>query len=391
MILLIIVGFIRSRTMLREGRKFFSSTSLSYSLLALVIVGFTSIIYSQLRPDPGVIYTFPHDNVPLIIVNGMEMVLLLSLPVILLVVPGLIQTGSDVKWIVRAFTCLGMLYALGVIFAGPLDLYSNQFILGIQRPEIFAISSSILGTLLLLFACIALGQALYATGRGVSLCWWLCTIIFSTAVFLSFGRSAWIALFVAWLIMIGLRYKTLVVLPIILMFILLSLVPEVTNFFNPDKVYGIDRLIMWQDAIAIWLRHPYIGVGAGNYQFFDIAYGTDVGGVAHNQFLEVLAEMGVQGLLFLLWCLVAIGRLAFKRFYGATTTQGKAIAIAYIGYFTGLIFLCFTGDFFLPSAAGAGGTSALIMSSYHWLLLGLVLTLPQWEKSIRVQEARCQQ
>ncbi|GAC1686502.1 MAG: hypothetical protein PVS3B1_26320 [Ktedonobacteraceae bacterium] len=317
--------------------------------------------------------------------------LLLGLPLTLIIMPALIQTALDVIRIVRTFIFLGVLYALGTIFAEPLGLYSQGVILNIRRPQVFGISSSILGTLLLLFACIALGQALYAPRRGVSFHRWFFTITFGIAVILSFGRASWVALLIAVLIMIGLRVRTFVVLPMILGLLLIALMPGVTDFFNPDKVYGVDRFIMWQDAINIWLHHPYFGVGAGNYQFFDITYGIDVGGVAHNQFLEVLAEMGIQGLVCLIVSLFMIGRLALKRFAMATTEQGKAIALTYIGYYAGLLFLCFTGDFFLPSAAGSGGTAALIVVSYNWILLGLVLTLPQWEKTIRVREEGCQQ
>ena len=78
-----------------------------------------------------------------------------------------------------------------------------------------------------------------------------------------------------WVIMSA-RFKNWFVLliPFVLVLPLLFLTP-VGDFFDPSKVYGFDRLTMFQDAFNIWQRHPFLGVGAGNYQFFDIAYGTD--------------------------------------------------------------------------------------------------------------------
>src|SRR5207245_11414154 len=105
--------------------------------------------------------------------------------------------------------------------------------------------------------------------------------------------------------------------------------PGFTDFFNPTQVYGIDRINIWQDAIAIWQRSPYMGVGAGNFQFFDLAYGTDVVGVAHNQFLSVLAEMGVQGLICLLLIIIMIGRLAYKLFNSAIFPIRRGLARSY--------------------------------------------------------------
>src|SRR5437660_10582127 len=95
--------------------------------------------------------------------------------------------------------------------------------------------------------------------------------------------------------------------------LLLLFAPGFLDFFNPTQVYGIDRINIWQDAIAIWQRSPYMGVGAGNYQFFDLTYGTDIVGVAHNEFLSVLAEMGLQGLSCLLLIIIMIGHLTYKR------------------------------------------------------------------------------
>jgi hypothetical protein len=96
--------------------------------------------------------------------------------------------------------------------------------------------------------------------------------------------------------------------------------------------------------------------------------------------------MGVQGLLCLLWGFVAIARCALRCYSAATTRQGKAIALAYIGYFITIIFGGFFTDSFLPSVAGAGGTQSMLWVSYPWLLLGLVLTIPRWERSACEQD-----
>ena len=374
-------GFVERANSFAPLRQPLRLPNLMVPLVALVLVGLSSIIYSRLQPDPRVVYSFPHSTVSLTVVNSMEMVMLLGLPAIVLIAPGLVRTMRDVKLIVRSFVGVGLLYALGTIFAGPLRLLSQDAVLGYQRPLVFGETSSILGMLLVLFACITLGQALYARKPQASLGWWFCTLIFSCAVIMTFGRESWIGLGLSMLGMIGLRTKNILILFIVQACLILLFIPGVSDFFNPEKVYGIDRLIMWQDAITIWQGHPLFGIGAGNYQFFDIAYGTDVGGVAHNQFLEVLAEMGVQGLLCLLWCLLAIARCTLKCYAAATTRQGKAIALAYIGYFITIIFGGFFAGSFLPSVAGAGGTYSMLWVSYPWLLLGLVLTIPRWEQS----------
>ena len=106
-------------------------------LICLAFIGFLSIIYSRLSPDPHVTYAFAHSDVSLLLVNIVEMFLLICLPLIIVIVPAMIRTLSNARWMIRAFMLIGLPYALGTIFAGPLHLYSQEVILGVQRPEVF--------------------------------------------------------------------------------------------------------------------------------------------------------------------------------------------------------------------------------------------------------------
>lgn len=87
---------------------------------------------------------------------------------------------------------------------------------------------------------------------------------------------------------------------------------------RPEAV--LDRLIIWNRAFHIWMEHPVIGVGFGN--FHDVVYQT--GGIhlnvglgylslhCHNTYLEVLTDLGLVGfvayLSFLVLCLTKLVR-----------------------------------------------------------------------------------
>lgn len=382
--LLIVIGLVQRIRSQRTSGQSLLPRSLMLPLFALALVGLVSIIYARLQPDTQGVYTFLGDRTPLALLDIREMALLLGLPVILIISPALIRIVGDIKWIVRAYIAIGMVYALATIFAGPLGFYSTQVILGFRRPEVFGLNTEFLGLFLVLFANIALGQALYARTRGARLFWWACTVIFSIAAIMSFARAAWVVLFCSVLVMLTVRIKNISILLIAPLLLLPLLIPGASDFFNPDKVYGFDRLIIWRDALSLWLSHPYLGIGAGNFHFFDAVYGVEPVIVAHNQFLEVLADMGVQGLLCLIWGLLAIGWFTVQRFKAAVTAQGKAIALAYIGYYTTIVVGGFFINTILPSVSEGGGTLVLILAVYHWLLFGVVLTIPQWEKSSQV-------
>ena len=366
--------------------------SIVIPLVCLVIIGLISIVYSHLFPDPHVTYAFIHSDTPILLVNTVEMFLLISLPLCIIIALALIRTQRDARWMIGAYLLVGLPYALGTIFAGPLHLYiqNQKVILGAQRPEVFGLSSSNLGILNVLFTCLALCQALYARKETTRLGASLLACIYAGGVVMSIGRESWIGLLLAVWVILWFRFKNPLAfyIPVIVPLFLFLFFPNVLAFFDPTKVYGADRINIWQDAIAIWQRSPYLGIGAGNFQFFDITYGTEVVGVAHNQFLSVLAEMGVQGLVCLALAIIMIGRVAFERFNTAKSDMGKAIALAYLGYFAALLFATFFTDSFLPSTAAAGGTGPFIGGSYIWLFLGLVLSIPNWDQEAALSESR---
>lgn len=363
--------------------------SLLAPLISLIVVGTLSIIYSHIFPDPNVSYMYPHSTTSVYVTNAAEMMLLIGLPMFLVVVPGVVRTVRHVHWSIIAYMIIGSLYALGTIFAAPLGLYSKEVILGVRRPQVFGSVSSSLGTMIELFASIAFCQALYATTAVKRTIWGTLTVLFSIGVIMTFGRESWIGLFLAFgaiTIIYTKNWKILLVLLIVP--IVFLLIPGASDFFNPSATYGSDRLKIWQDAINIWWYHaPVMGTGAGNYQFFDNTYGLDIVGVAHNQYLQMLAEMGIQGLICLLWIMVAIGWVSWRSFRAAKTKLSKSLALAYTGYFVSIIFGGFFTASFVPSAAGGGGTAAFVESSYRWLLLGLVLSIPNWESEAARIEA----
>lgn len=78
-----------------------------------------------------------------------------------------------------------------------------------------------------------------------------------------------------------------------------------------DANYAVlERLAHWQAALAMANDHPWLGVGFGNYEPAYPAYRLinwpDALGHAHNYYLNLLAEVGVVGLLayLLLWAVI---------------------------------------------------------------------------------------
>ncbi|GCE09034.1 O-antigen ligase family protein [Dictyobacter aurantiacus] len=347
--------------------------------MLLILQGLVSIIYARLNPTLHTADVFQQMDNAWTLHNIAEMLLLLGLPLALIVMPQFIQQVHDVRRVVMACTAPGLLYALIAIWTTPFAHYAHLMMLTIRQPSIFSRATGISSTQLIFFVCIALGQALYARRRVAACCWWLTTLILILATTLSLERTAWITLCVSAMVMLGLRHRNIGVIPLILALLLPLLLPIILHIIVPNQSNTADDQSRWWEALDIWQRHPWLGVGAGNYQFAARLYGMDAGEGAHNQFLELLAEMGLQGVLCLLWMIIAIGYISLQRFMKAVSATGKAIALSYLGYYTTLLILSFSGNTFLPSLGEIHGTADQIFASYHWLLLGIVLALPRWE------------
>lgn len=87
------------------------------------------------------------------------------------------------------------------------------------------------------------------------------------------------------------------------------------------------RYVFWSDALNMWQEHPIWGYGIGKYPETN-----EVNAYPHNQFLEVLAELGIVGLIFLL-SLHFIAFTAVIKSGMFSTWQGKILVLITFFYF----------------------------------------------------------
>jgi O-antigen ligase/tetratricopeptide (TPR) repeat protein len=93
------------------------------------------------------------------------------------------------------------------------------------------------------------------------------------------------------------------------------------------------RFRLWQHAIDYTKHHPLMGCGIGNWKIASIPYQRTITNDlyvpihAHNDFLEVFAELGIPGGLLYLAIFVCIAVLTFKTFYSKAEEDTKMIAV----------------------------------------------------------------
>lgn len=93
------------------------------------------------------------------------------------------------------------------------------------------------------------------------------------------------------------------------------------------------RFRLWQHAVDYTIHHPLIGCGIGNWKIASIPYQRAITNDlyvpihAHNDFVEVFAELGIPGGLLYLAMFVCLAVLAYRTFYSAAREETKLVAV----------------------------------------------------------------
>ena len=135
------------------------------------------------------------------------------------------------------------------------------------------------------------------------------------------------------------------------------------------------------DAVTIWRAHPMLGVGPGNSWPYMHHY--SVIDTPHNQYLNILLELGVAGLGAFLLLLAGCLHVGWRLY---TTAEGftQVFALGWLGYFVGMTLGSLTGDFVLHSIRN-GGLELFTGFYLQWVMLGLLVALSRLHATARAR------
>ena len=366
-------------------RTLLPATSLNRPLLGIALVTPVSMMWSRLHPDPEVTYAYPHSDVSWATAQISQLVLLGATLCIPFAVAAGIKRWKDIETVV---TMVGVVVAIGTVLTIGALIFGfggSYSILGVTRAywgQPWDASVEPLSALCIpfLFSAVLFGR------RSVSRYWLICGLFAFCLVglVLTFSRETWLLglcglllVFAAWL---RTRVNPAIALVIVVVgsviLVLSGVIGLVSTFYNPDQVYGLERIYYYATALQLFATHPLLGVGAGNYQFFDRSYeGEAAGGIAHNQFLTTAAESGIIGLLIFLW--LVLGLLRIRKQLGATVdSAGESyewLKVAGSAFLVVWIAECFFQEAFFATASAGGGTHVMTVIVFPWIFLGLLL------------------
>jgi O-antigen ligase len=386
----ILAWFVSSRSWFLT--RLFPANPINKPLLGIALLTPMSMLWSRLHPDPEVTYAYPHSDVSWTTVQVSQLVLLIGTLCIPFAVAAAIKHRKDVETVVMTVGIvagIGTLLTAGGLLFGFGGSYS---ILGATRayweqPWDSSLEPLTALCLPFLYSAVLFGRSSISHYRMFCGLFALCLL----GLVLTFSRETWLLGFCGILLVsaswLRSRIKpsfTLIIIAIVLIAIVFSgVIGVAARFYNPDEVYGFERIYYYATALRLFVTHPLFGVGAGNYQFFDRSYeGEAAGGIAHNQFLTLGAETGIVGLLFFLWLVLALLRIR-KQLRSPKASRRDSyswVRVAGSSFLLVWIAECFFQEAFFATAAAGGGMHVMTVIVFPWTFIGVLLAVRNSEQ-----------
>jgi O-antigen ligase len=199
--------------------------------------------------------------------------------------------------------------------------------------------------------------------------------------FLKFAdKSGWLSAFVCIAVIIGARSwrAGLALFAVAALFAFY----QSSGLVASDEYSITTRFDAWVIMAKIIKINPLLGLGFANYYwytpFFPIR-GYAVSFNSHNNYLDILAQTGLVGLVCFLWLLWEVGRLGWNLRKGAPVGFAQAYVYGALGGLAGMVVAGMLGDWVLPFFYNIG-LNGFRSSMLGWLFLGGLVSLEQMGK-----------
>jgi O-antigen ligase len=204
--------------------------------------------------------------------------------------------------------------------------------------------------------------------------------------------SGWVPLVVVFAVLLGLKSPRLLI-PVALIVVLIVTMNSTTlwNEFwlglSHEHYSANTRVAAWKVVMQIAGKNPIWGLGPSNYYYYTPLYtllGYRVQFNSHSQYVDLFAQVGVLGLFFFLWFMVAIGRLAAQLNRRVRSGFAQAYAYGALAAVAAMLVTGVLGDWLIPFLYNItlGGFRSSVIG---WTLLGALVAI-KWGFPDEAQE-----
>lgn len=167
--------------------------------------------------------------------------------------------------------------------------------------------------------------------------------------------------------------------------ILIIRIQIIQNYvFVGDNEYSmVTRLEAWKIMFQIIEKNPLFGVGPANYYFYTPFYnimGYSVSFNSHNNYIDLLAQLGVVGFGIFIWWAIETTKLGFSLLKVQLEPFEKSFVITAIGGLAGTLVAAFLGDWLIPFVYNVG-MEGFRSSVLAWVFLGSLIFIKYKDKT----------
>lgn len=226
---------------------------------------------------------------------------------------------------------------------------------------------------------LSFGQALYNKDLHTWQRAGLFLVTFSTFyfayTFIDGWKSGWVPALVVMGVIIFLRSPKIAMI-IIISVIVAAPVFIITLISSDQYSYEtrLEALIIIAQIIKV---SPILGLGPANYYWYTPLFpirGYAVQFNSHNQYVDLVAQTGLLGLIAFLWIMFEIGNLGLRLRKSAPEGFAVAYVFSALGGLAGMLTAAILGDWVIPFVYNIGFTG-FRSSLFGWLFLGGLVAL----------------
>jgi len=162
-----------------------------------------------------------------------------------------------------------------------------------------------------------------------------------------------------------------------------------SGLVSTDEYSISTRFDAWLIMGQIIRISPLLGLGFANYYWYTPLFpirGYAVSFNSHNNYVDIVAQMGVVGLVCFVWLMWEVGRLGWRLRTHVPTGFAQAYVYGALGALAGMVVAAMLGDWVLPFFYNVG-LNGFRSSMLGWLFLGGLVSLEQIMKRQKLTAA----
>lgn len=204
--------------------------------------------------------------------------------------------------------------------------------------------------------------------------------------------SGWLTASLGIMIVVLFYSRRMFVVTAIVLLLAMSIQPAAINtVYSESHAEGdMDRVDLWVDAARMASSvNPVLGIGPSDYlaysrKYGSVWYGNTTYTTAHSDYAQVIAELGLFGIIAFLWLVIAGIRTGLDTVHKGPR-ELKWLTVGATAIFAAIAVTSLVGDYLLPSRVN-GGIWSFGTSIFPWLLLGAAVATvqPQEDRSAEV-------